>query len=226
MKHLVPSKPPRIGEIIFHGIMFDPKNGKVSGEMGMDELVASVSDLFASLERQSVDYLLVGGIAMLLYVQGRNTQDIDLIVNKEVIDHIPELVPDDVGSDFMRCRYCDVQVDLLLADNALFDLVRRDFATYGRFAERKIRSATVEGLLLLKLFALPSLYRQGEFDRVALYESDIRMLLQNYAVDVGSLQQVLLRHLSADDCREVGQIVTEIQDRVAMEKRRFGRGEP
>ena len=35
--------------------------------------------LFEELETKQVDYVLVGGVALLSYVDGRNTQDIDLI---------------------------------------------------------------------------------------------------------------------------------------------------
>jgi len=36
-------------------------------------------------------------------------------------------------------------------------------------------SVTLEGLLVLKLYALPALYRQMDMDKVALYENDITM---------------------------------------------------
>jgi hypothetical protein len=37
------------------------------------------------------------------------------------------------------------------------------------------------GLLLLKLYALPSLYREGNFARVGLYENDVATLLSYFA---------------------------------------------
>ena len=37
--------------------------------------------------------------------------------------------------------------------------------------------ATPEGLILLKLYALPSLYRQSELRRANLYEADLAALL-------------------------------------------------
>jgi hypothetical protein len=56
-------------------------------------------------------------------------------------------------------------------------MVQRRYATIKPFRERDIPCATVAGLLLLKLYALPSLYRQGSFARVGLYENDIATLM-------------------------------------------------
>jgi hypothetical protein len=38
-----------------------------------------VRSVFAALHAAPINYLLVGGVARLNYVEGRNTQDIDLI---------------------------------------------------------------------------------------------------------------------------------------------------
>ena len=58
--------------------------------------------------------------------------------------------------------------------------VRRDYSVDQEFANRKIPCATVEGLVLLKLFALPSLYRQAGFDRVRTYQKDLADLIARY----------------------------------------------
>lgn len=65
----------RIGKVIAHGVAFDLKNSSVVQAMDLNELLQSVSRLFELLDEREVDYMLVGGIAMLAYVQGRNTQD-------------------------------------------------------------------------------------------------------------------------------------------------------
>ena len=112
-----------------------------------------------------------------------------------------------------------LQIDFLLTQNPLFDTVRRHHTTDRQFGERSIRVATVEGLLLLKLYALPSLYRQGNFARVALYEGDVITLMQAYAPDMAPLLIELSRHLSTSDLAEVQKIVAELQQRIE----RFGR---
>lgn len=43
----------------------------------------------APTEALRVDYLLVGGVALLSFVRGRNTQDIDLIIAPESVSRMP-----------------------------------------------------------------------------------------------------------------------------------------
>lgn len=45
-----------------------------------DELHSATSALFDLLDSRDVDYVLVGGLAVLHYLPGRNTRDIDLIL--------------------------------------------------------------------------------------------------------------------------------------------------
>jgi hypothetical protein len=82
------------------------------------------------------------------------------------------------------------------------------------FGGLSIRTVTVEGLVLLKLYALPSLYRQGNFDRVNIYESDVTLLLMNYPVDLEALVQLLSKYLLESDLLEVRETVTAIQARL------------
>jgi hypothetical protein len=76
--------------------------------------------------------------------------------------------------------------------------------------------ATRRGLLLLKLYALPSLYRRGNLARAALYETDVRMLLQGADIPDEDLLGALEAHLSRSDIDELRRILGE-----QREKRRF-----
>jgi hypothetical protein len=78
----------------------------------------------------------------------------------------------------------------------------------------------VEGLLLLKLYALPSLYRQGNFARVGLYENDVATLIYSYQPEIEPLLEELTHHLSESDMVAVREIVSEIEQRID----RFGKG--
>src|SRR5580698_9202165 len=138
-------------------------------------------DLFRLLSERQVDYLLVGGMAMLTYVKGRNTKDVDLLMSLESSHQIPELEIRDRQDFFARAQFRSLQVDLLFTFNPLFKIVQERFATTHRFAELEVPAATVEGLIVLKLYALPSLYRQFQMDRAALYENDITMLMANHS---------------------------------------------
>jgi hypothetical protein len=145
---------------------------------GYDELHRATNALFDLLDSRGVDYVLVGGLAVLQYLPGRNTRDIDLIMSHADLDRLPELELISRDNDFARASFEGVQLDLLLTSNPVFELVRERFSTVQPFRGRDIRSATPEGLVLMKLFALPSLYRQGDFGRVTLYEGDVQWLIQ------------------------------------------------
>ncbi|MCB0070329.1 MAG: hypothetical protein KDE20_02675, partial [Caldilineaceae bacterium] len=87
-------------------------------------------------------------------------------------------------------------------------------ATRLAFLEREIPIATVHGLLLLKLYALPSLYRQGDFARVSIYENDIAALLYAYKTDTDKLLAELAQYVSASDLASLREIVADIGQRI------------
>ena len=80
-----------------------------------------------------------------------------------------------------------------------------------------LRDSDFGAVTLLKLYALPSLYRQGEFDRAALYETDILMLHQGAAVDDEALLGELRPYMAPGDVAELRSILAEQRGR-----RRFG----
>ena len=108
----------------------------------------------------------------------------------------------------------------MLTGNPLFDLVRREHAATRKFVEQDILCATVEGLLLLKLYALPSLYREGNFTRVGIYENDIATLMQLYRPQLDSILAKLSLHLSESDNQSVREIIGEIEQRLARFRQR------
>ena len=182
--------------------------------MNSANLPQAVANLFDLLDSRKVDYVLVGGIALLLYVDGRNTEDIDLIVAVPSLKQIPEITLSEKNDFFAHGNFGDLQINLLLTRNKLFEKVRQDYSVSKQIVGREIQSATVEGLLLLKLYALPSLYRQGDFSRVGIYENDIAALMQRYAPKTESLFKELGKHLNESDLHSVRDIFTEIQQRI------------
>jgi hypothetical protein len=179
-----------------------------------DRLLQAVMDFFDLLETQGIDYLLVGGVALLNYVEGRNTEDVALILSVADMNALDELTVLEQDRDFGRARFRDLRVDLLLTRNPLFDYVKRHCATTLDFRGRDIACSTVEGLLLLKFYALPHLYREANFDKVALYETDIAMLLQRYPIDVEAIFTELEKHLHEGDIQSLRTIHREIEDRI------------
>jgi len=202
-----------IGKVVRNAVLFNFARER-RGTVQADDLLEAVNRLLALLRERRTDYLLVGGIALLKYVDGRNTEDIDLIMALASLEKLPELQVESRDADFVRARFAGLQVDLLLTSNPLFEKVRLRYATTQRFVEQEIPCATVEGLLLLKLYALPSLYRQGNFARVALYEGDVSTLLHDYRPPLESLFEELKDHLSSTDLTTLRKIVLEIQQRI------------
>jgi hypothetical protein len=201
--------------VVRDAVVFDPTTWRERLSMESDRLLETVALFFDALDDAGVDYVLVGGIAMLQYVRGRNTRDIDVIAAAPALRALDgfEAVEDD--ANFVRGRFEGVlDVDLLLPENPVFAHVRRHHVTTHRFLDRAVRCATVEGLVLLKLYALPSLYRQGDFARVGLYENDVATLLFYHDPDLGALWPVLDAHLSRSDAGEVRRIVADLRRRI------------
>ncbi|MBX3201342.1 MAG: hypothetical protein KF850_32445 [Labilithrix sp.] len=196
-----------IADIVQAGRTFDPKNRTMTGD-----LRPAIETLFHELDAAKVDYVLVGGVALLAYIQGRNTQDIDLLVRPDELTKIDwnATVKD---ADFGVASYHGVNVDLLLRSNLLFDQVARERRTTTDFAGQRVRVATREGLILLKLHALPDLYRRGDLARAALFETDILMLHQGVEVDDAALLDELAAHRPPHDIAELRRILDEQRSR-------------
>ena len=182
--------------------------------MNADSLLAQVEQLFNLLDSRKVDYVLVGGIALLTYVEGRNTQDIDLIMTLPSLSKLPEIKIDNQDRDFARGKFGELQIDILLTENPLFATVEKSYTTTKQFMDRTIRCATVEGLILLKLFALPSLYRQGSFERVGIYENDIATLMYTFKPKMETLFAELGKHLDKTEMSEARKIVADVETRI------------
>jgi hypothetical protein len=127
---------------------------------------------------------------------------------------LPELNIVSQDRDFVRAHFEELQVDVWLTQNPLFKTVQNKHVKRQRFLEREIPLATVEGLLLLKLYALPSLYRQGNFARVGLYENDIATLLHYYPQNMDSLLKELAKYVNGSDLMKITGIVSDIQKRL------------
>ena len=196
-----------IDDIIENGQAFNLRR-----KMPMHDIRATVRALFEDLHAARIDYVLVGGVALLSYVEGRNTQDIDLIVDPKQLQRLAwqAAVQD---RDFGTANYRGLKVDLLLTTNPLFAYVRRQERTTISFEEISVPCATREGLLLLKLYALPSLYRQGNLARAALYETDILMLRQGATIDEERLLAILHKYLAPHDIEELRRILHEQRER-------------
>lgn len=90
-----------IGNVLRNAIIFNFR--KPDAEvMNAEVLLQAVAQLFTLLRERQIDYLLVGGVAMLQYVQGRNTEDIDLIISVSSLQALPEIAITSQENDFAR----------------------------------------------------------------------------------------------------------------------------
>lgn len=206
-----------IATVISHALLFNP-----SSERRMpNDLDASVSRLLSQLEGIGTPYLLVGGLALLRYVAGRNTEDIDLVMALGDARRVPGLEIKRHDRDFAQASFEGLTVDLLLTSNALFERIRRRHVDTMDYLGHRIPVASATGLVALKLYALPSLYRQGEIAKVQLYEGDLAMLLQAQPIDIEGVFAELTTAVSATDLAELRSIHAEIAARLTRGDR-FG----
>jgi hypothetical protein len=180
-----------------------------------DKLRLQLIDLFRILHERKIPYVLVGGIAMLTYIEGRNTKDVDLVLSVESLKLLPEIVISDQNREFARGKFGELLVDFLFTDNPLFRIVEQKYSATHRFLEMDLRTATIEGLILLKLFALPSLYRQGRLEKTIRYEADIAILYQVTRPNVEPLFEVLKPMLTDGQLTDLITIVAQIQQQIA-----------
>lgn len=203
---------PPIHTILSHGFSANPKNWQFPMSLPAD-LSQAIEQLFSRLEETNIAYTLIGGIAMLAYIEGRNTVDIGFIMGRLDADAIGLVVAQE-DQNFARASFQGIQVDLLMSDNPLFHSVQSDHAQAVEFSGRSVRVATPLGLCILRLSALPSLYQQGQLSRAALYQTDILQLTLEYPVDLRQAVQAIAPYLSATELSLLVSISVDIRHRV------------
>jgi len=183
--------------------------------MEPDQLYASADVLFTVLHEKRIPHVLVGGLALLFHAEARNTEDVDLIVALPDIANLPGLIIEEQNEWFAKASCGPLRVDLLFTVNPLFAHVAAIHAKPRTFRSHTVSVATPEGLLLLKLFALPSLYRQGQTARAALYESDIALLLLADPIPDANLLDTLRPHLIESDIHALAEVLRDVRTRLA-----------
>lgn len=132
-----------IGAVVVNANTFTPRRWK-GNPIRAESLLEHVRQLFALLQARRTAYVLVGGIALLHYVEGRNTKDIDLIMALPALRQ-----PGDRGASaghvLPRGVFGELQIDVLLTENRLFDLVQGRPAQSNSFWIRRCRSPLLRG---------------------------------------------------------------------------------
>jgi hypothetical protein len=180
-----------------------------------DAALSTVTRRFLqSLSSSGIPHLLVGALAMLQHVDGRTTRDIDLIIAVEDMEKLDGFLLEEGNEWFATGTVGPLRIDLLFTANPLFAEVLARHAVITSLLDVPIHCATPEGIILLKLFALPSLYRQGNIHRAALYETDILQLSLHQPTEPESLLTQLHPHLNPSDINALCQVLADIQNRI------------
>ena len=80
----------QIGSVLRNAVNFNFKNPPDVLSRA-ESLVAQTEEFFNLLESRNIDFVLANGIALLTYGEGRNTQDIDLIMALPSLAKLPEI---------------------------------------------------------------------------------------------------------------------------------------
>ena len=107
----------QIGGVVRNAVALNFKNPP-EVIMKADSLLAQVEQLFNLLNSRKVDYVLVGGIALLTYVEGRNTQDIDLIMALTSLTKLSEIKITNQDLYFTHGQFGELQIDILLTEES------------------------------------------------------------------------------------------------------------
>ncbi|MCX6879956.1 MAG: hypothetical protein NTW21_40070 [Verrucomicrobia bacterium] len=190
-----------------------------ASDMNDDSLLEATRQFIKALEHEHIPHALVGGLAVLQYVDGRNTRDIDLIIAIEDLSRLPDFLLEEQNEWFATGMSGPLRVDLLFTANPLFADVLAHHSEARDFLGTRLNCATPPGIILLKLFALPALYRQGNIDRAALYETDILQLLHHHPADAMTLLHTLKPHLPPSDINALREVLTDIQSRLSHANR-------
>lgn len=208
-----------IKEIIYSANAFNTQNWTKGYKMDFGNLPNSVDKFLKLLSQNDIDIVIVGGIALLSYIQDRNTQDLDLIVSKADFRKLaPSLKVVETDENFANCEtFDDLKVDFLFAENAIFNYVKKGFSQKRSYQEGSFFIATVEGLILMKLYAWADLYLNGSAfnDKFLLtkslrYKNDIEVLLLNYEINLSPLKKILKKNLEASKFELVENLIKQL----------------
>ena len=176
--------------------------------------IQSTTEFLNLLREAAVPHVLVGGLAMRLHVAARNTEDMDFILAAPDLTKLPGLQITEQTEWFAAARYGPLKVDFLLTRNKFFEQVRLHHSEGHTFQGHELRCATAFGLVLLKLYALPSLYRQGKIDRADLSETDITMLLRSHPAEDDTIMNALRPHIADHDDYDIREVQSDIRRRL------------
>ncbi|MBR8832097.1 MAG: hypothetical protein N5P05_004445 (plasmid) [Chroococcopsis gigantea SAG 12.99] len=202
-----------IASVIWCALSFKEEKGGYDRGCGFQWIRSDVDRLFKELEKCGISYLLVGGMAMLTYVDGRNVENIDLIVDRSDLTRLAGMVIVSENGDYIRADYGCLELNLWLTRNAVFEEVRQNYRTERWCGNRCLPCASPSGLVIRPFYALPSLYREGSFALAALYETDILQLVYYYNICLESEIDIVEVHMNNADVSGIRSVAGAIEQR-------------
>lgn len=176
--------------------------------------------LIELLEARGIDYALVGGVAMMaISSDARATDDYDFIGQRSDFESLEELSKISSDKNFGRYRHNATIVDTLFVENPVFAYAINNYKTDCVIAGKSVRSLSPSGIALLKLYALPSLYLQGQHVRVATYEQDLEVLfIVDPSINEDALLKFLSKHLVQSQVDELKHTCGGIRQKLARKR--------
>lgn len=176
---------------------------------------AQLMSFIRLLEARGIEYALVGGAALLTMDDCQRPMDaFDFIIAKADIDQVSVVQLEGNDRNFGRYSYQGTRIDALYRDNPIFEYVMKNCLDSAVIEGKEMVRATPEGIVLLKLYALPSLYQQGRSRRAVTYENDILgLLMQPVEISFERVLRVLAGELLPSQITELRSILEDCQRR-------------
>lgn len=187
--------------------------------MKPDSISQAVDRLFSLLEQRHIEYSLSGGMALHSYIQTPGSSDLVLLMDLSALENLPELSVSGQEGFSVHTEFEGEPVEIWHTQNPLYYKVCSKFSESRRFLDHDVPMVTVEGLLLLKMFALPSVYRQGSFAEASIQEAEIATLLHDYEPNISHLLDEVAVYLNDEDVTEVISIILDVQKRINRYKK-------
>ncbi|NJM99764.1 MAG: hypothetical protein HC800_23835 [Phormidesmis sp. RL_2_1] len=193
-----------------------PSNTGIGSMINLDDFLT----LIELLETKGIDYALVGGVAMMAIApNARATDDYDFIGQRSDFESISELSKVSSDQNFGRYRHNTTIVDTLFVENPVFAHALDAYQADCTIAGKTVRSLSPSGIALLKLYALPSLYLQGQHIRVAAYEQDLEVLfIVDSRINEDALLKFLGKHLVQSQIVELNNTCEDIRRKLSRQR--------
>lgn len=151
--------------------------------MQTDDLFSRFLEIIDALEKEKVDYVLIGGFAMVLYGMPRATQDIDIFIKyrEENIERLQKaLYAIFNNKNVFEITFMELQnypVIRYSSDEGFYIDILSNIGTAFSFEDLKFEEITIDGHKI-KIATVETLYKLKEKSVRAIDKSDLLFLKQ------------------------------------------------